>query len=682
MAKELAIRIVRRTPDGIHVFKVAGALGVEGSAGIQGLLDACLKEKVYRIVLDLEAVDFISSAGMGAFLSAVGEMRKKNGDVIFVKMQNKILAVFQTLDVLDYFIVADDVDQAVERFRGGKLPRPPSLEELTGATTEAAGPSGPRVTHALFALLAAYADILGADRDINRKLTQIVNVTANYLALGQCAFVPLDEDVGLAAAAARGDFPPANDDVKSSLARYPPGQGIIAAEELASRDSGLAKWAAKSGARFLLPLGPAEKAIAVLVVGEKKDGRAVTHDEKRLLRYLGTSLNLALDKHLSTGRPGGESPGAAKEIGRKVMEMETLFAVSQNLAEALETEKMLPTLLMMATGQFSTDRAVVLLCAPDGSFEVGAARGIDAETLHKLTLPPLGLAELIDAQAGPALVGALAAELEDRDRRQIEPFVEQGIAALAPMRFKNRLIGIVGLGTKITGRAFGADELRLLGALVNLAAVSIETGRLVAKTKKNYGGLVRALISAIEAKDKYTRGHTERVTLYASALADEFGLKQDQRQDLLFGAVLHDVGYLGVPEEILKIPDGITEEQLAELRRHPLIGVNILQDIPLLRNAVAVVRYHHEKYDGSGYPDGLAGEDIPLLARIVAVADTFDALTTDRRYRKARSKGEAAEEISRHRGVLFDPAVVDAFLRLCETGRLDVIKTKRLKQEV
>jgi anti-anti-sigma factor len=682
MAKELAIKIVKRTPDGIHVFKVSGALGVEGSAGMQGLLDACLKEKVYRIVLDLHAVDFISSAGMGAFLSAVGEMRKKNGDIIFAKMQNKILTVFKTLDVLDYFIVADDVDQAVERFRGGKLPKPPSLEELTTAAAETTGALEPRVRQALFSLLAAYADILGADREINRKLTQIVDVTANYLAVGQCAFVPLAEDVGLAAAAARGDFPAVDEAVKSALAAYPPAQGIIAGEELASRNRELVKWAAKNRVRLLLPLGPPERAIAVLVVGEKRDGRAVTNEEKRLLRYLGTSLNLALEKHLLTGRPGGESPGAQKEIGRKVMEMETLFAVCQGLAEALETEKMLPTFLMMATGQFSTDRAVILLRAADGGLEVAAARGIDDETLHELTIPPLGLTALIDGYTGPALVDALAAELEDRDRPQIEPFVEQGIAVLAPIRFKKRLIGAVGLGTKITGRNFEPDELRLLGALVNLAAVSIETARLLDKTKKNYGGLVRALISAIEAKDTFTRGHTERVTLYAAALADEVGLNEDQRQDLLFGAVLHDVGYLGVPEEILRMPDGITEEELAELRRHPLIGVNILKGIPLLRNAADAVRYHHEKYDGSGYPAGLAGADIPFIARIVAVADTFDALTTDRRYRKAKSKEEAVEEISRNRGVLFDPAVVDAFLRLCEAGRLDIIKTKRRKQEV
>ncbi len=681
MPKELKIKLSEKTPDGVYVFKVAGTLGVEGSAGIQGLLDACMKEKVYRVVLDLEDVDLISSAGMGAFLSAVGELRKKNGDIIFVKMQNRIMTVFKNLDVLDYFIVAEDVTRAIERFRGGELPRPPTIEELTAGLAAKAEARETGASPTLFSLLAAYADILGADAGIERKLSQIVDVTANYLALSQCLFVPLDDGLGLEPAAARDAVPALNAKDRSVLADSLLAEKITDAERLPALKKELAAWAAKSDARLLMPLGTAQKPAAVLVVGGKKDGGPFTNEERRLLRYLQTSLELALECYLLTERVAGEPPAAGKKIGRKLMEMETIFTVSRGLADALETEKMLPAFLMMATGQFSTDRAVILLYAADGGFEVRAARGID-DALPKLALPPKGLAELMAAQTGPASVDALAQSLEGRDRRQIQPFLDEGIAALAPMRFKNRLIGVVGLGAKISGRDFEADELRLLGALVDLAAVSIETAHLLEKTRKNYAGLVRALISAIEAKDKFTRGHTERVTRYAATLADEVGLDEDQRQNLLFGAVLHDVGYLGVPEEILRMPNGITEEQLAELRRHPLIGVKILKDIPFLKKATDAVRHHHENYDGSGYPDGLAGDHIPLIARIVAVVDAFDAITTDRRYRKASSKEEAVEEIRKNRGKQFDPAIADAFIRLVENGRLDVIKAKRPVREV
>ena len=680
MAKELKIELAKKTPDGIHIFKVSGALGVEGSAGIQGLLDACLKEEVHKIILDLEGVTFISSAGMGAFLSAVGELRKKKGDIIFAKMRDKILTVFKTLDVLDYFIVAEDIDDAVDRFRGGKLPEPPSIEELTASATEEKEFIGSGVAHPLFSLLAAYADIFGADAEISHQLSQVVDVTANYLSLDQCAFVPLTEDLGLTTTAARGSVPTPTVAVKQSLAEALASNEIAAVEKLPRLTKEIAAWAAKSRARFLLPLGNAGDPVALLVVGDRKDGTPVSNEERRILRYLRTSLNLALGSRAKHGR-AADADGDKKKIGRKAMEIETLFEISRGLAEALETEKMLPNVLMMATGQFGTDRALMLLGNADGGFEVRASRGIDKNNTARFSLPAEGLAEVIANQAGPAALGVLALTLEDRHRRQLEPFTDERVAVVAPMRFKNELVGILGLGAKLSGREFDADEMRLLGALVDLAAVNIETARLLDRTKKNYGGLVRALISAIEAKDEFTRGHTERVTLYVSSLADELGVSKSQKQDLLFGAVLHDVGYLGVPEEVLRMPNGITEEQLEELRRHPLIGVNILKDIPLLRKAMDAVRCHHEWYDGTGYPDGLTGEDIPLIARIVAVADAFDAMTTNRRYREAKSKEEALAEIERSRGAQFDPAIANAFVKLVESGRLDVIELKPRKKE-
>ncbi|UCH79368.1 MAG: HD domain-containing protein [Candidatus Coatesbacteria bacterium] len=681
MARELSIKLAERTPDGIYIFTVAGALGVEGSAGIQGLLDACLKEQVRHIILDLGEVNFVSSAGMGAFLSAVGELRKQAGDIIFSRMQDKIMTVFRTLDVLDYFIVADTVDQAVERFRAGTLPRPPSLEELTAGAAEKPPAAEPDSTPALFSLLAAYSDILGAEAEISHQLTQIVDVTANYLALEQCALVPLSETLALNSTAARGTVPAPPAAVKTTLGEALREKEFAAVDQLPGLTKELAAWAAAGRARFLLPVGRDDVPLAVLAVGEKKDGTSLSQEEQRLLRYLRTALTLAFDNRFLRRRLLGDSPGDKRQISRMIMEIETLFSVSEALAEALETDKMLPTFLMMITGQFGTDRAAILLPGADGGFMVRAARGLDDEILPSLDLPPDGLAEVVGAQTGPAVMSVLALTLDDAHRGQIKPFVDQGLAVAAPMRFKNEIIGIVFLGAKISGRDFGPEELRLLDALVKLAGVSVETATLLDTTKKNYGGLVRALISAVEAKDEFTRGHTERVTLYAAALADEVGLEESYRQDLLFAAVLHDVGYLGIPEEILRVTDGITEEQLAELRRHPEIGADILQGIPFLRKALAGIRHHHEWYDGSGYPDGLAGDDIPQLARLIAVADSFDAMTTDRRYREAKSKEEALAEIAAHRGAQFDPTVVDAFENLVTDGRLEIITPKRYKPE-
>ncbi len=675
MPKELKIELAEKTPDGIYVFKLVGSLAVEGAAGIQGLFDVCVREKVYRIVLDLAAVNFISSAGMGALLSSVGELRKNSGDMIFVKMQDKIMGVFKNLDVLDYFIVADDVDHAVERFRSGKLPRPPSLEELTAAAAlppvfEEAGQ-----TRALFSLIAAYADIFDGDAELSHKFSQVVDITANYLALKQCAFIPLADELTPAATAAGGDVPPPTPTVIKVLTKALRGKEMVAVEQFRGLNKEVAAWFAHSGARFLLPLGSAPSPVALFVVSDKRDGEPISADEKRILRYLRTSFNLAL-RTFALERAATVAPETEQEFERKHMELETLFAFARELTGAGDTGEMLPTFLMMVTGQFGTNRALALLEDTRGDFAASATRGLGTDDLSRFTLPPVGVAAALGAAGGPTTTSELALVLDEAHRSQLKPFTDEGLALLAPMRFKKRVVGIVALGGKISGHDFDENEFRLLAALADLAAVSIESSQVLEKIKHVYSGVTRALISAIEAKDKFTRGHTERVTRYAAALAGELGLDEDDNQNLLFGAVLHDIGYIGVSEEALRMPNGISEEQLNEIRRHPTIGTHILKDIPFLEPALAGVRHHHEHFDGSGYPDGLAGEEIPLIARIIAVADAFDAMTSERRYRDAKTLKEAVGEIKKTRGVQFDPVIADAFIGLLDKGRLKIIKSK------
>lgn len=675
MVKELKIRLNEITADAIHVFKVEGSLGIEGSAGIQGLLDACLKEHVFRIILDLEEVTFISSAGMGAFLSAVGELRKNGGDMVFVRMQDKISNVFRNLDVLDYFVTAGDVEGAVALFRDGNLPRPLSLKELTAAAAEKAFVEESGTVRAIFALLAGFADILDDDAELSYKISQLVDITANYLALAQCAFVPLREIPGVATASARPEFPAAPEATRRALAAALLSKDFLTADQFPVLKKETAAWLGASGARFLFPLTIEGSPVAVLAVGDKKDGGVISPDERRVLRYLRTALKLALMSHMESLREG-PAPETQKLYERKLMELETLFAVAQELAEALEIDRMLPTFLMMATGQFSTDRAAVLFESRPGQYTVRAQRGLEPSQTEKLIIAVPSIILQLRGAAAPLDVSVLSMMVPESERPRLSAFSDAGLLTFAPLRFQDRLLGIACLGPKISGRELEPDERRLFGALSNLAAVSVETARLVEKFKQTFTGVVRALVTAVEAKDAFTRGHTERVTRYAALLSVELGLDPETHQNLLFGAVLHDVGYIGVPEEVLRMPDGITSEQLAELRRHPIIGSNILKDLAVLSNSVDAVRYHHEHYDGSGYPDGLVGEEIPIIARIIAVCDAFDAMTSERRYREAKTREEAAEEIRRHAGTQFDPAVAKAFLNLIESHKLDIIKTK------
>jgi HD-GYP domain-containing protein (c-di-GMP phosphodiesterase class II) len=178
--------------------------------------------------------------------------------------------------------------------------------------------------------------------------------------------------------------------------------------------------------------------------------------------------------------------------------------------------------------------------------------------------------------------------------------------------------------------------------------------------RNSYRATVRALSNAVEARDAYTGKHAERVTAYGIALAQATGLDTDQLPDLEFGFLLHDVGKVGVPDAILFKPGALDEAEFALIAQHPVIGSEILRDVEFLGEGKLVVRHHHERWDGDGYPDRLAGETIPLAARVFAVADAFDALTSDRPYRRGTRFSRARDEIRSHSGSQFDPQVVAA----------------------
>jgi putative nucleotidyltransferase with HDIG domain len=181
-----------------------------------------------------------------------------------------------------------------------------------------------------------------------------------------------------------------------------------------------------------------------------------------------------------------------------------------------------------------------------------------------------------------------------------------------------------------------------------------------------YLSTIKSLALAVDAKDRYTHQHIIRVQRYAVAIAEEMGLEGDELQGVRTGALLHDIGKLGIPEQVLLKPGALTDEEFEMIREHPEIGASILGPVKFPWPVLPSVKYHHERMDGSGYPDGLRGDEIHLTARIMAVADVYDAVTSTRSYREARTHEEALRIIEDGSGRLFDPAVVDAFKRVVE----------------
>ena len=182
------------------------------------------------------------------------------------------------------------------------------------------------------------------------------------------------------------------------------------------------------------------------------------------------------------------------------------------------------------------------------------------------------------------------------------------------------------------------------------------------KLEKAYMESIETLRYTVEAKDPYTKGHSDRVAAYSVLIGKKMGLSEDDQKTLMIGGLFHDIGKIGVPDAILRKPDRLTDEEYSEIKNHPSIGAHILAPATIFKDIVPIVKHHHEKYDGRGYPSQLAGENIPLFARIAAVADTYDAMTSKRPYRDELPLETVIAEIEKCKGTQFDPNIADVFL--------------------
>jgi len=280
-------------------------------------------------------------------------------------------------------------------------------------------------------------------------------------------------------------------------------------------------------------------------------------------------------------------------------------------------------------------------------------------------------------------------KVKNKDLNKLMPEIKHqmeilGAVVCVPSYFKNQLLGVLALGKKNSGATFTRREIGLLVTLANDAAMAISNAQLIEslqyKIKEVKELYIRehqlfihtsiALATAIDAKDPYTHGHTARVTRYSLAIFREMESEECTEESLHIAALLHDIGKIGVPDDVLKKKQGLKDAERTKMEEHAVIGATILTPIRKLGVIVEGVKHHHEKFDGSGYPDGLKDGQIPFISRVIAVADTFDAITTDRPYRKKKDTDVAVKEIFDNSGTQFDPVVVEAFSKAYENGKI------------
>jgi len=255
-------------------------------------------------------------------------------------------------------------------------------------------------------------------------------------------------------------------------------------------------------------------------------------------------------------------------------------------------------------------------------------------------------------------------------------------AICAPLLFKNEIIGVIYLDTRTRTKMYGTNDLELLVAIAGPATSAIRNAQYMKKLEQANHETTMALANAIELRDHYTVGHTYRVTNFSVEIAKVLGWEEDKIEEVRLGGILHDIGKIAVDDAILCKPTKLTNEEFEKMKIHPARGAAMIENISYMKNVIPYCLYHHEKYDGTGYPYGLKGEDIPIEGRVISVADAFDAMTSNRPYRKGLSIEIAINELQKGRDTQFDSQCVDAMLKAFNDGKITNIMQNEKRNEM
>ncbi len=366
--------------------------------------------------------------------------------------------------------------------------------------------------------------------------------------------------------------------------------------------------------------------------------------------------------------------GATRTTGsrEKIENLSLLLQLSRLLNSTLDHQEVRKRAMESATQLLKAEVGSLLLIDEEKHqlyFEV--ALGKKEETIKKVTLDMgEGVAGWVAQEGKPLLVNDPKKDFRFDAKMDLRTGFKTRNLLCVPVKVKERTIGVLEVINKTGKNGFSQEDLSLLVLLSDLVAIALDNARLYQELEEMFFETAESMADAIEKRDHYTGGHTQRVTRYSLAIARHLSLKPQDKKWLRIASILHDVGKIGIEDDILTKPERLSPEEYNRMKRHAMMGAEIIGHVQRLRSIIPGVKYHHEQMDGRGYPDGLKGEDMPILAKIVAVADTYDAMTTDRPYRKAMSKESAIEELKRCSGTQFDQKIVKSFLRAYEKGEI------------
>ncbi|MFH1259935.1 MAG: HD domain-containing phosphohydrolase [Elusimicrobiota bacterium] len=359
--------------------------------------------------------------------------------------------------------------------------------------------------------------------------------------------------------------------------------------------------------------------------------------------------------------------GLDKLIGTLV----NMHKFSINFAGDITKKEMSSEILDQILQLVSADIGSIMLMEKENSeLVITASRGLSVEIVEQTRLKiGQGIAGMVAQNAHPIFVENI--ETDSRFARSNRSHYPAPSFICVPLKVQNKIVGVLNVNSHGTPNQLKERDLRLLTILADQTAISLDNLEMYQDLQQLYMQTIQTLVQAIDAKDSYTKNHLSRATYYARAVAKEMHLPSIMVKNIEWAALMHDIGKIGISEQILNKPGPLTKEEMDIIRTHPGIGERIVAPISFLSDVTPMILYHHERYDGKGYPEGLIGDEIPLGSRIVSIIDSYDAMTSDRPYRRSLGRESAVIEMQKCSGTQFDPKVVEVFLKVLDKEKTD-----------
>jgi len=354
-------------------------------------------------------------------------------------------------------------------------------------------------------------------------------------------------------------------------------------------------------------------------------------------------------------------------LEKAVAKLSTLYRLGLAINSTIEVEQLYQLVVKTTTDTLQAQIGYITLQVPDhDELEVVNLinHGVPQQSISRVPMSPSSVATWVIRNRKPLLIADI--DHSPEFARYSPLGFERKSVICAPLLVKDEVIGALTVANKLNNADFSYEEMEHLSTIAAQASIAIKNAKLYDEQQKTYLNTIQALVSAIEASDSYTRGHSERVTRFSVAMARELELPQNRLKVIERAAILHDIGKIGIDLSLLHKKEKLTPEDVAVLHQHPTIGMKILEPIEFLQDVRLCIGQHHERFDGKGYPNRVTGEKLLLESRILSIADSFDAMTSDRPYRSALKLEVAIKELTENAGTQFDPALVPIFVRLLQ----------------